>query len=328
MIHQSVIDSSVECQRSEGKLMNSAPKCFISYSHDNMAHKDWVLSLATRLVKNGVDVILDQWDVRLGSDLPFFMENGLTKVDRVICVCSDMYVLKANTGAGGVGYEKMILTSELMHNINSEKIIPLIKNNNESKVTPIFLQTKTYIDFRNETDYEKRYIELIKEIHGESVKARPALGSNPFGNIRSPIASSIGISKSQYSNPSFSGKVEFDYDSNNGRYTIGAGSMQFELDFSSAGNGSIHIYNDPESIEGIALACGASSFSDITNASIFDYTSRSSTPKTGEIVTLANQNGFFAVIKVGDIKARNHGAERSPVSFEYKINQKKGTCFE
>jgi len=56
--------------------MQEAPRLFISYSHDDQAHKDWVLMLATRLVANGVDVLLDQWDMRLGSDLPRFMENG------------------------------------------------------------------------------------------------------------------------------------------------------------------------------------------------------------------------------------------------------------
>ena len=308
--------------------MNLIPKCFISYSHDNEAHKEWVLKLATRLVNNGVNVILDQWDMRLGGDLPSFMERGLTEVDRVICICTETYVSKANTGSGGVGYEKMILTSELMNNVNSEKIIPLIKNNDASKVTPVFLGTKNYIDFRNEDDYESNYIKLIKEIHGESVKARPVLGSNPFKNFESPIAPSIIISMSQYSNPGFNGEVEFDYDNNNGRYMIGAGSMQFKLSFSSASNVSIHIYNDPTSIEGIALAYGASSFSDITDASVFDYTSRSRTPKTGEFITLVNQNGFFAAIKLGEIKIRSHGIERSSVSFEYKINQNKEAGFE
>lgn len=308
--------------------MSVSSKCFISYSHDNNLHKEWVLKLATRLMDNGVDIILDQWDVRLGGDLPSFMEGGLTEADRVICICTEAYVSKANRGSGGVGYEKMILTSELMSNINSKKIIPLIKSNDASKVTPVFLQTKAYVDFRDENNYEARYIELIHEIHGEYTKARPALGSNPFEASESPIALMTSISMSQYSNPNFSGEVEFDYENNNGRYIIGAGSMQFELSFSSAGNGSIHIYNDPKNIEGIALAHEVNSFSDITDASLFDYTSRSRTPKTGEFITLVNQNGFFAVVKIGDIKARSHGAERSSISFEYRINQKKETGFE
>lgn len=45
------------------------PKIFISYSHDSLDHKKWVLNLATRLMHAGIDTILDQWDLRLGGDL-------------------------------------------------------------------------------------------------------------------------------------------------------------------------------------------------------------------------------------------------------------------
>ena len=51
----------------EAEWDSSAPKVFVSYSHDSQDHKDWVLKLATRLVANGVDVILDQWDLSLGG---------------------------------------------------------------------------------------------------------------------------------------------------------------------------------------------------------------------------------------------------------------------
>ena len=44
------------------------PKVFASYSHDSDDHKQWVLKLCTKLVENGVDVMLDQWDIRLGTD--------------------------------------------------------------------------------------------------------------------------------------------------------------------------------------------------------------------------------------------------------------------
>jgi hypothetical protein len=51
--------------------MEKHPKVFISYSHDDMEHKLWVKELATLLRSHGVDIILDQWDLRLGSDLAF-----------------------------------------------------------------------------------------------------------------------------------------------------------------------------------------------------------------------------------------------------------------
>jgi hypothetical protein len=58
------------------------PKVFISYSHDSQEHKKWVLDLATRLRNNGVDAIIDQWELRAGDDLPHFMETHLFQLKR------------------------------------------------------------------------------------------------------------------------------------------------------------------------------------------------------------------------------------------------------
>ena len=55
----------------------SNPSVFISYSHDDQNHKNWVRKLATNLRFHGVDVILDQFDLRIGTDLRFFMESDL-----------------------------------------------------------------------------------------------------------------------------------------------------------------------------------------------------------------------------------------------------------
>jgi hypothetical protein len=38
---------------------------------------------------------------------------------------------------------------------------------------------------------------------------------------------------------------------------------------------------------------GASDFAEITDASAYDFTSRSRTPRVGEIAVLRNTNGFF-----------------------------------
>lgn len=308
--------------------MTDTPKCFISYSHDNEEHKKWVLMLSTRLLANGVDVILDQWNIRLGSDLPSFMEKGLTDVDRIISICSENYVNKANRGQGGVGYEKMILTTNLMRDINSDKIIPLIRNNSSSATTPIFLSTKLYIDFRKDEEFENSYIELIKEVHGEKTKARPALGQNPFIKKDSPIANNISIMKSKYISPFNEGTIEFDYDNNNGVFKIGEGDAIFDISFSSAGNDVIHVLNDPPSIEGIALANGINEIHDIGDASLLDYTSRHRTVRVGEILALVNKNGFFAAIKIEKVKYRSKSSDNSNVCFTYKIKQDLTSTFK
>jgi hypothetical protein len=131
-------------------MPTTPPKVFVSYSHDSEVHKDWVLTLATRLVANGVDVVLDQWDLNLGGDLPHFMETRLVGANRVLAICTDNYVEKANAGRGGVGYEKMILTAQIMQNIASERIIPVVRANAAPHTVPTFLSTKLYIDFRDD----------------------------------------------------------------------------------------------------------------------------------------------------------------------------------
>lgn len=67
----------------------SIPKAFISYSHDTQEHKKWVLELATRLRNNGIDAILDQFELQPGADLPHFMETHLSTSDKVIMVCTE-----------------------------------------------------------------------------------------------------------------------------------------------------------------------------------------------------------------------------------------------
>ena len=90
------------------------PTVFISYSHDDSEHKRWVLDLAGHLRANGVDVLIDAWDLSPGDDVPKFMERGVRDVDRVLMICTEKYTSKANDGEGGVGYEAMIVTGELV----------------------------------------------------------------------------------------------------------------------------------------------------------------------------------------------------------------------
>ena len=62
------------------------PKIFISYSHDSLSHKGWVLSLATKLRASGIDAILDQWELKAGDDLPSFMEKHISVADYVLMI--------------------------------------------------------------------------------------------------------------------------------------------------------------------------------------------------------------------------------------------------
>jgi hypothetical protein len=155
------------------------PKVFISYSHDSAAHKQWVLEFAMTLRNRGVDAVLDQWDLKPGDDLPEFMEQNLESSDFAVMICTKRYVAKANAGEGGVGYEKMIMTSSSLSKISDNKVIPIIRENGEPKV-PTFLKTKLYIDFSNDEDTEFSLDELLRVLLRAPLYKKPPIGKNPF----------------------------------------------------------------------------------------------------------------------------------------------------
>jgi hypothetical protein len=307
--------------------MQRAPKLFVSYSHDDQEHKDWVLALATRLIANGVDVVLDQWDLSLGSDLPRFIELGLTAADRILAVCTNPYVAKANAGKGGVGYEKMILTAQVMQDVTADRIIPLIRNSTCTPPVPTFLASRVYIDIRNPSAYETKYAELLREIHGIRIKPRPALGSNPFAETFALKPPALSTRPERYVSPALSGRVAFDFSNNNGRYVIGAGDMAFETKWSCADNEAIHAYADPPSIRSLALAIGSKAISEIDDASQHDTSSRVRTPYLGEIVVWQNTAGYYAAVLVENLKARSHGDDRDELTFSYEIQPNRSPSF-
>jgi len=166
----------------------TTPSVFISYSHDNLDHKRWVLDLSTRLRKSGVDVILDQWDLGAGDDLGSFMTNSLDRADRVLMVCTKNYVDKANAGKGGVGVERMILTAEYLSNIDSNKVIPVIKHHGEQSV-PTFFQTKLYIDFSRPDEFEASIDDLLRAILNKPLFEKPEIGTNPLSCVGLGVSS-------------------------------------------------------------------------------------------------------------------------------------------
>lgn len=161
-------------------------RVFVSYSHDSDAHKDWVRGLGEYLAANGIEVVLDQWDVRLGDDLPAFMENAIRRTDRVIAICTDVYVQKANGGSGGVGYEKTIATAEIMRDHkNRRRFIPVVRNAVGDEKLPAFFGAAFYLDLSDGKDSEHARKELVKEIF-DVQPSKPALGSSPFIPAQAP----------------------------------------------------------------------------------------------------------------------------------------------
>jgi len=164
-----------------------APKVFISYSHDSTEHKAWVLKLATDLRSKGINAVLDQWDLVPGQDVAAFMSSGIFSSDRVLMVCSWPYIQKAEAGIGGTGFERLIVTAEVIQSIDTKKFIPLVRANANDKKVPEFIGPRLYIDFNDDEAYRQKLQELLLELHGASAVAKPPLGVSPFSGDVSRI---------------------------------------------------------------------------------------------------------------------------------------------
>ena len=53
------------------------PKAFISYKWEDDEHNDWVEKLGQNLRGNGIDTILDKWEVKLGDSFVQFMVSKI-----------------------------------------------------------------------------------------------------------------------------------------------------------------------------------------------------------------------------------------------------------
>ena len=154
--------------------------CFISYSWDNDEHKDWVRVLATELQHKGIETKLDQWDCHLGMDLTKYMETCVRESDFVLLICTPKFCQKANTGQGGVGYEKNIVTGEIFEGVASpKKFVPLLRKGSTEESLPSYLKSKNFIDFRNDSIFESELETLLRHLYESPKYVRPPLGQKP-----------------------------------------------------------------------------------------------------------------------------------------------------
>ena len=108
--------------------MRETPKIFVSYSWTTPKHEDWVINLAERLVSDGVDVIIDKWNLKEGQDKYNFMETMVKSVDilKVLIILDRKYTEKAEQRTGGVGTETQIISPKIYDDVSQEKFIPIV----------------------------------------------------------------------------------------------------------------------------------------------------------------------------------------------------------
>ncbi|MGH8507809.1 MAG: toll/interleukin-1 receptor domain-containing protein, partial [Gammaproteobacteria bacterium] len=159
----------------------TAPKVFISYSRESPNHEAWVLELAASLRRNGVEASLDQWDLRPGHDMTVFMESQIRDSDFVVLACTPTYAQKSNIPRGGVGYERNIITAEMLQSQDLKpKFLPVLRDGEFTTSLPTYLGSRYAIDVRPSRIQSEALDELLRAIHEVPPSSKPPLGPNPY----------------------------------------------------------------------------------------------------------------------------------------------------
>ncbi|MGZ0708691.1 SEFIR domain-containing protein [Coraliomargarita sp. W4R53] len=159
------------------------PRVFISYSWTTQEFEELVVQWAERLVQDGVDAILDKWNLKEGHDKFAYMESMVndSEVKKVIMFCDQAYSKKADGRQGGVGTETQIITSQLYSDAEQTKFIPVgCELDDQGKLCfPTFLKSRIHIDFSSPERVEAGWEKLIRAIYDKPLYKRPEIGKTP-----------------------------------------------------------------------------------------------------------------------------------------------------
>lgn len=171
------------------------PKVFISYSWSTQQHQSLIQQWAERLVADGVDILLDIYDLKEGYDKYIFMEKMVSdpSVTHILVMCDKVYAEKADARKAGVGTESQIMSRELYEKTEQTKFIPIVCEVSESgePYLPVFLKSRIWIDFSSEKSVGDNWERLIRHLFEKPLHEKPARGLPPLYIANSAAVQSV-----------------------------------------------------------------------------------------------------------------------------------------
>ncbi|MCL1487916.1 MAG: TIR domain-containing protein [Marinobacter sp.] len=160
-----------------------SPRVFISYSWSSPGYQARIRQWAEQMVSDGIDVILDLWDLNEGDDMYAFMERMVVdkSVTHVLVFCDSEYASRADARKAGVGTESQIISREIYPKVQQSKFIPIACEFSEEgePFLPTFFKSRIFIDFSSPEAANDNWEQLIRVLYGKPAHQKPALGKAP-----------------------------------------------------------------------------------------------------------------------------------------------------
>jgi hypothetical protein len=152
------------------------PEVFISYSQDSVEHMEQVLLLSNRLRVDGVDSLIDQYEVSPPEGWPRWMDKNISNSKYVVLICTERYLdrltgrEKGGTGLG-VRWEGNLIYQHIYNagTLNT-RFIPVVLRDEDKKFIPTVLQGSSYYSLATETGYEDLFRRLTEQPRTEKPK--------------------------------------------------------------------------------------------------------------------------------------------------------------
>ncbi|MCX5233829.1 toll/interleukin-1 receptor domain-containing protein [Streptomyces prunicolor] len=172
----------------------SGPSAFICYAHDSLQHKESARQFGNLLVRNGVEVHLDQWDETDRKNWATWALKLINEVDFVIILASPLCRAAfdgkiTGTNNPGIRSEAALILDKL-HRYRDEwtpKVLPVILPHELVDNVPDNLQpgTTDHYDIRQLTPDGIQG--LLRAMTGVARHTRPPLGELP-PSVRKPLS--------------------------------------------------------------------------------------------------------------------------------------------
>ena len=145
-------------------------------------------------MQDGIDVLLDIYDLKEGHDKYLYMERMVTdpNVTHVLVVCDKAYSEKADARKAGVGTESQIISREVYEKVEQSKFIPVVCefSDDHEPFLPTFFKSRIWIDFSSSEAVNENWEKLVRVLYGKPAHQKPSLG-NPPAYITTDTASPL-----------------------------------------------------------------------------------------------------------------------------------------
>ena len=151
-----------------------APEVFLSYRHESEEHRRWVKRMAEGLRRDGVNALLDEWEINLGDSIADFAASAIFRVQAMLFLITEASVAAVESDEKSrsvVKFEFQIANARRYKDGNF-RIIGILRSGERP---PNHLADTLYLDFRHDQDYDRQFKRLVNNLLGKSEK--PGIGT-------------------------------------------------------------------------------------------------------------------------------------------------------